>query len=163
MPVVRVTRDRRGYEHIYLIHADARRDASSPGAVLYWYRTPPAARVGRRPFDEEVRRALEAEYPHLVFEWDKIAQTASAQAETERWRERRRVERATRPSRVPPAPDAQEQSDRREEASPVEDDPEGGGEGAPQQVVEALPGTDSHQVGSHPDGVWRRRRRRNRP
>ena len=162
MPVVRVTRDRRGYEHIYLVHADARRGPSSPGAVLYWYRTPPAIRVGRNPFDDEVRRALEAEYPDLAFDWDKITQTALAQAETERWRERRPTERAARAARMAASADAQDQRDRVVEGSPAENEPEGSSEST-QQAMEAPPGTDGHSKGRQGRRVRRRRRRSDRP
>ena len=72
MPFVRFSRDKRGYEHVYLVHANNNRGASSAPRILYWYRTPPGVKVGREPFDETVRRALEAEYPNLVFDWKRI-------------------------------------------------------------------------------------------
>ena len=46
MAFVRVSRDKRGYEHIYLIDATARRGKASRPRVLYWFRTPPGVMVG---------------------------------------------------------------------------------------------------------------------
>ena len=65
MPFVRFSRDRRGYEHVYLVHTPVKRGKSGRARVLYWYRSPPAAKVGREAFDEGVRRALEQQYPDL--------------------------------------------------------------------------------------------------
>ncbi len=60
------------------------------------YRTPPDVKVGREPFDEAVRRALEAQYPDVGFDWRKILETPIPSADAERWRERRRADRAAR-------------------------------------------------------------------
>jgi hypothetical protein len=65
---------------------------------LYWYRTPPNIRVGRRAFDEFARRALERQYPDIPFDWDALANTPipPVAPDVEKWRERRRQERAAR-------------------------------------------------------------------
>jgi hypothetical protein len=96
---VRVSRDKRGYEHIYLIDATARRGKASRPRVLYWFRTPPGVMVGREPFDESVRHTLEAQYPDVTFDWEVLRKTAVAAPEVEPWRERRRVERAAKQAR----------------------------------------------------------------
>jgi hypothetical protein len=65
--------------------------------MLYWFRTPPGVKVGRSPFDPDMRRALEVQNPDVVFDWEAIANTPiPPPVEPERWRERRRVERAFR-------------------------------------------------------------------
>ena len=65
--------------------------------MLYWFRTPPNVKVGRSPFDRDVRRALEAQNPDVVFDWEAIVHTPiPPPIEPEQWRERRRVERALR-------------------------------------------------------------------
>ena len=64
--------------------------------LLYWFHTPPNVRVGRTAFDPEVRRTLEAQNPDVAFDWTAIVETPIPPADTERWRERRRVERAMR-------------------------------------------------------------------
>jgi len=63
---------------------------------LYFYRTPPNVRVGREPFDETMRRALEAQNPDVSFDWKQIMATPIPSADAELWRERRRADRAAR-------------------------------------------------------------------
>jgi hypothetical protein len=92
---LKFSRDKRGYEHFYLLQP-ANRGKARP-RMLYWFRTPPGVKVGRSPFDPEMRRALEAQNPAVVFDWEAITQTPiPPPAEPERWRERRRMERAGR-------------------------------------------------------------------
>jgi hypothetical protein len=110
---LRFSRDRRGYEHFQLVEPMTRRGKTRT-RVLYWFRTPPGVRVGRDPFDEETRRALEAQYPSIAFDWRKIIETPIPPADTEKWRERRREEKAARRAKkareatVPDRPDASE-------------------------------------------------------
>jgi hypothetical protein len=99
MAFLRFTRDKRGYEQFSLVEPTTNRRGKSRQRLLYWYRTPPNVRVGREPFDESVRRALEAQNPTIQFDWRKIAETPIPSAETERWRERRRLERAEKSAR----------------------------------------------------------------
>jgi hypothetical protein len=97
VPFLRFSRDKRGYENIYLVHIQNRRGKPSRPRVLYWYRTPPGVKVGRPPFDEEARRRLEAQNPDVTFDWPTIIATPMpAPAEHEQWRERRRAERAAK-------------------------------------------------------------------
>ena len=100
MPFVRTSRDKRGYEHIYLIDTPIKRGRPSASRVLYWFRTPPGVKVGREPFDDATRRTLEAQYPGLIFDWKTLANTPMPPPDTEHWRERRRLERAARQARV---------------------------------------------------------------
>jgi hypothetical protein len=95
MAFLRYSRDKRGYEHVYLIQPVGRR-GQSPARVLYWFRTPPNIRVGREPFDESARRALEEEHRNIVFNWPRLLATPKPPPEKETWRERRRAERAAR-------------------------------------------------------------------
>ena len=95
MAYLKFSRDKRGYEHFYLVQPTSRGRARP--RVLYWFRTPPGIKVGRSPFDPEMRRALEAQNPDVVFDWEAITRTPiPPPVEPERWRERRRVERALR-------------------------------------------------------------------
>src|SRR5262249_42526816 len=96
---LRFSRDKRGYEHFYLVEAVTNRKGKSRSRVLYWYRTPPNVKVGRAPFDDEVRRALEKQYPDVSFDWTKIVDAPIPSADAEKWRERRRTERAERAAR----------------------------------------------------------------
>jgi hypothetical protein len=95
VPFVRVSRDKRGYQHIYLfeLFEVSSRRPSRP-RILYWFRTPPGVRVGREPFDEPMRRVLEAQNPGVTFDWKKLVSDALQPApDVENWRERRRAER----------------------------------------------------------------------
>ncbi len=69
MPYLRLTADRRGVEHTFLLHVAA------PGErpkVLYWYRTVPGVKIGRPALDDAAMRALEEQYPHIDFDWPYI-------------------------------------------------------------------------------------------
>ncbi|MGE3177183.1 MAG: hypothetical protein AB7O32_06915 [Vicinamibacterales bacterium] len=96
MPFVRFSRDKRGYEHTYLIHAPKK---GGPARVLYWYRTPPGVKVGRPAFDDAVRKSLEAQYPQVEFDWTDILSATMPPVEVEHWRERRRAEKAAKQAR----------------------------------------------------------------
>jgi hypothetical protein len=92
---LKFSRDKRGYEHFYLVQPSNRGKARP--RLLYWFRTPPGVKVGRSPFDPDMRRALEAQNPGVVFDWEAITHTPIPPVVVpERWRERRRVERASR-------------------------------------------------------------------
>jgi hypothetical protein len=95
MAFLRFTRDKRGYEYFYLVHSSQRRGRST-SRVLYWFRTPPNVKVGREPFDEHIRRELEKQNPDVDFDWRKILETPIPSADAEKWRERRRAERAAK-------------------------------------------------------------------
>jgi len=98
MAFLRFSRDKRGYEHFQLVEPVTRRGKTRT-RILYWFRTPPAIKVGREPFDEATRRALEASNPAIVFDWRRITETPIPSAEAELWRERRREEKAARRAR----------------------------------------------------------------
>lgn len=127
MPFLRFTRDKRGYEQFALVHSVNRR-GKSVSRVLYWYRTPPDVKVGREPFDDAVRRALEAQNPDITFDWRQILETPIPSADADKWRERRRTERIERAAR---------------EAFDREDERQAGGEqeapaDAPKHVLEVV-------------------------
>ncbi len=71
LPTLRFTRDKRGYETTFLVHA-VRRDGRSRERILYWFRTPPGVRVGRPALDEEAIRWIEDQNPDIEFDWPKI-------------------------------------------------------------------------------------------
>jgi hypothetical protein len=91
---MRVTRDQRGYETTYLLHA--KRPGDRP-RVLYWYRTAPGVRVGRRALDEDAIRGIEEQHPDVEFDWPQLLEEAeSIPPDVER--------RPERPRRKPPRP-----------------------------------------------------------
>ena len=99
MPFLRVTRDQRGYETTFLLHAG---HSGARPRVLYWYRSAPGVRVGRPPLDEDAIRAIEDRYPELEFDWPSlIEQSTSLPPEIERRPERPR--RKLRPAAAEPS------------------------------------------------------------
>jgi len=99
MAFFRFNRDKRGYEYFSLVEPVTNRRGKTRPRVLYWYRTPPNIRVGRAPFDDAVRRALEKQNPTVAFDWPKIIAAPIPSADVDRWRERRRTERAEKAAR----------------------------------------------------------------
>jgi hypothetical protein len=92
---LRFSRDKRGYEHFYLVQPPIR--GKGRPRVLYWFRTPPNIKVGRAPLDPEIQRALESQNPDVAFDWKAIARAAiPPPVASEHWREHRRAERAMR-------------------------------------------------------------------
>ena len=96
MAFLRFSRDKRGVESFALVHTTTNRRGKVRPRVLYWFRTPPDVKVGREPFDPAVRRALEAQYPDITFDWRAIVETPIPSADADKWRERRRAERAAK-------------------------------------------------------------------
>jgi hypothetical protein len=99
VPFVRFSRDKRGYEHVYLVEPSNQRGKPSRPRVLYWFRTPPGVKVGRAPFDPATQRALEAQNPGVMFDWARIVATPMPPPDID-WRERRRTERAAKHARA---------------------------------------------------------------
>ncbi len=69
MPFLRLTRDRRGFENTFLMHAD--RPGDRP-RLLYWYRTAPGVMLGRAALDEDAIRTIEEQHPDIDFDWPAI-------------------------------------------------------------------------------------------
>ena len=166
MAFLRFTRDKRGYEHFYLVQPITNRRGKVRTRVLYWFRTPPNVKVGRQPFDEPLRRAIEAQNPDITFDWQKIIDTPIPSADAEKWRERRRVERAqraarqTESARETEAEDGEEQEEVEEQESGIDEPPT-----MLAAAAEVSPAAESATGGfdarpAPPDDRQRRRRRR---
>ena len=137
MPFVRFARDRRGYEHVYLV------DAKDHGRsrVIYWFRTPPDVKVGRSPFDSATQRSLEQQYPDVKFDWSQIvAARMPPQAPVENWREKRRAERAFKRARAEEAAEVSEEE--RLPAEPM---------ASPGDSAEVGPSVDDAEPGAEAD------------
>ena len=102
MPFLRVSRDQRGYENTFLLHAQ------HPGArprVLYWYRSAPGVRVGRPALDEDAIRVIEDQHPDIEFDWPHIleeANTLPPEVERRPERPRRKPQRPRDPEVLTP-------------------------------------------------------------
>jgi hypothetical protein len=71
VPFLRVIRDKRGYETTYLMHW-YREGSKQRSRILYVFRTPGGARVGRDSLEPEVQRAIEAQHPDIAFDWKSV-------------------------------------------------------------------------------------------
>jgi hypothetical protein len=106
VPFLRLTRDRRGFEHTFLLHAEV---PGETARVLYWYRTAPGVLIGRPALDEEAIRSIEEQHPHIEFDWPAILALREAmppEEESELARQprgRRPTRREARPARQPAA------------------------------------------------------------
>jgi hypothetical protein len=94
---LRVTRDKRGYEHIYLL-ADGRRRGKADSRLVYWCRMPGGLRVGRDPFDPETRVSLEKANPDLSFDWPALTKALSQSLAAARWAARQERPGAGQPA-----------------------------------------------------------------
>jgi len=187
VPFVRFARDKRGYEYVYLVHESTRGGRASRPIVLYWYRTPPGVKVGRPPFDEEVRQRLEAQNPEIRFDWRAITSAQPPPPDAEHWRERRRAEKAAKLARIkdelvepdagidseedamPGAPASVEAVDARADEFAVAPVPEPASvqenraPAAPDSVLESASGPASGSPAARSRRRRRGRRRRERP
>ena len=50
----------------------SRRRGRGQHRILYWFRTPPAVRVGRAAIDEDAIHLLEQHNPDVQFDWTRI-------------------------------------------------------------------------------------------
>jgi hypothetical protein len=173
MAFFRFNRDKRGYEHFYLVEPVTNRRGKSRPRVLYWYRTPPNIRVGRAPFDEDVQRALEAQNPTVSFDWRRIIDAPIPSADVETWRDRRRVERAEKAARRMTTPveqpldddaDRQPLADMADRRSPIRDlEPAPPTDAAsPTTPATALTSTAAPTAAAGSADPFRKRRRRRR-
>jgi len=96
VPYLKISRDKRGYETYYLLEPPADRSKHARPRLLFWFRTPPQVKIGREPFSEEIRQAIESQNPDLRFDWPRLMATQPPPLDVERWRERRRLERVAR-------------------------------------------------------------------
>jgi hypothetical protein len=73
VPFIRHTRDKRGYESTFVMHA-YRPTSNEPNRtrVLYLFRTPSHVRIGRQALESEVMEALEHTHPDLSFDWTSL-------------------------------------------------------------------------------------------
>jgi hypothetical protein len=121
VPFVRFSRDKRGYENFFLIDSDARgHGGKETHRILYWFRTPPNVKVGRKPFDDRATHDLEAANPGVTFDWETLRNTPIPPVQPEYWRERRRAERAARQADVGVESDESSEETAEPEATPVQ-------------------------------------------
>jgi hypothetical protein len=113
---LRFSRDKRGYEHTFVIQSDRRRGRSRT-RILYWFRTPPGVKVGRSALDEIAIRSIEESNPDVDFDWTSILKEGAPEptgpAPRQANQDWRNTRRPTEP-RAPRAPAVASASPRRE-------------------------------------------------
>jgi hypothetical protein len=119
VPFLRLTRDRRGFENTYLMHAD--RPGDRP-RILYWYRTAPGIMLGRPALDEDAIRTIEDQHPEIDFDWPAILalsevmtpedEPAFAPHAQQQRKEKRRRDREQPPASARQDPDARRRDGR---------------------------------------------------
>jgi hypothetical protein len=112
-----LTRDRRGIENTFLMHAD--RPGDRP-RLLYWYRTAPGIALGRSPLDEDAIRTIEEQHPDIDFDWPAIlalaeVMTPEDEAPAPRPQQQRREKKKGRESTGPRQPSSDRRRDDRSE------------------------------------------------
>lgn len=107
MPFIRYTRDKRGYETTYVMHAYRSNQGPGRTRVLYFFRSPAHVRIGRSPLDEELREALEHTHPDLSFDWTALSREQAAPRFDERDHDRHRDRDRDRQRHGRSAPPAQ--------------------------------------------------------
>ena len=157
MAFLRFTRDKRGYQHFYLVEPIINRRGKVRQRVLYWFRSPPDIKVGREPFDEGVRRLLEAQNPDVTFDWRAIVDAPIPSADADKWRERRRAERAAKQALASASTD--EESAESDESESAGDDSEPAGSPGAETATQPQIATAAGESGRKK----RRRRRGKRP
>ena len=130
MPYLRFSRDKRGYENTYVLHTFHGKRGPEP-RLLYWFRTPPGARVGRHPLDEQAIRAIEASNPSLTFDWSEMLKVKPPPRPPEQRRGRPQGGRKA-PREAPPAVESPPPAVAAEPPSPPVED-------AAQSVPDVLP------------------------
>jgi hypothetical protein len=101
LPHVRFTRDKRGYEHTFLVRRGPK--GRGDGTVLYWFRSPPDVRVGRRPLDQDSAEAIEHAFPDVQFDWPRLREAHAARTAGEERAADPRPDRRTSRRRPDPA------------------------------------------------------------
>jgi len=174
VPYLKFSRDKRGYEHFSIIEPGVvRRGKPSRSRLLFWFRSPPQVKVGRLPFTDEVRRAIEVQNPNVRFDWPRLLATPIPPPDAEHWRERRRIEKAAKQAAreaeagdaldevpgVPEVPEVPEVQEEEDEAEPIQaaEASTTSESGEPVAVAQPVAGAERPAGGG-----GRRRRRRGR-
>jgi hypothetical protein len=73
VPFIRYSRDKRGYESTFVMHAYRPGQGPQRARVLYLFRTPAHVKIGRQALEPEVMEALEHTHPDLSFDWTNLS------------------------------------------------------------------------------------------
>jgi hypothetical protein len=144
VPYLKISRDKRGYETYYLLEPPSDRSKQTRPRILFWFRTPPQVKVGREPFSEEIRQAIESQNPDLRFDWPRLMSVQPPPIDVQRWRERRKLERAARQAaREAPEPEREPEAPEADDNGAIEDVPTDDVD-TPRHSIEAAVEADAH-------------------
>lgn len=143
---LRVSRDKGGYDHIYLLY-ESRRKGRPVTRLVYGGRWPSPMRVGQQPLDEATRRTLEQAHPDITFDWTALQRTLQQALSISRApvlpdRDRRRRPSAGPSAGAPPGPGPSDAAARSR--------PAGRGVGAPARPGQPSPGRPAQRGPSYP-------------
>ena len=74
MPLIRLARDKRGLDTLYLLHHAPDSRGESRLRVIYFCAGPQGLAFGRQALDPLTQRALEQRYPDVAFDWAALLQ-----------------------------------------------------------------------------------------
>jgi len=69
VPLIRLARDKRGLDTLYLLHHRQDGRGEPRLRVIYFCAAPQGLAFGRQALDEHTQRALEQRYPEVTFDW----------------------------------------------------------------------------------------------
>lgn len=69
MPLIRLARDKRGLDTLYLLHHRHDSRGEPRLRVIYFCAAPQGLAFGRQALDPATQRALELRYPEVAFDW----------------------------------------------------------------------------------------------
>jgi hypothetical protein len=118
VPFIRHARDKRGYETTYVMHGYRPLQGPQRTRVLYLFRSPSHAKVGRQPLDEEIREALEHTHPDVSFDWSALSRESAAMARADEPRDRERDRERYRALRQAPQPKREARRDPQPQPTP---------------------------------------------
>ncbi len=140
MPLIRLSRDKRGLDTLYLLHQRSDGRGGSRLRVLYFGAAPQGLAFGRSWLDADTQRALERRYPDVAFDWPAL-------------------ERELEQRRLPPAPDPQvrrsrpaAKTERRAGASEVPTDRPGSGKRKRRRGAATTNGQSAPRTDASPSG-----------
>jgi hypothetical protein len=74
LPLIRLARDKRGLDTLYLLHHAANGRGETRLRVIYFCAGPQGLAFGRQALDPNTQRALEQRYPGVAFDWPALLQ-----------------------------------------------------------------------------------------
>lgn len=108
MPLIRLARDKRGVDTLYLLQHRPDGRGESRLRVIYFCAAPQGLAFGRQALDPQTRRALDQRYPDIQFDWPALLEDVEQRrlppvvdGQARRQRPAAKTERRPQPSEVP--------------------------------------------------------------